>query len=889
MRDAERWGNMLYCPRTGRPISLAMQRMEMTGSVTPAGGVLTILHSFKCEEKDPMEAAYIFQLPRNGAIRRFRVRGEDFDVESVLSPRAEARKEYEKGVQGGHLSTLAETSLDGVVTLMVGQVQPEETVTVAIEVVSGVELRDGSYRFRFPFTMSPNYHHKASVSSTGSGMKVNLPPDVFGELVLPEFKTDATNLHEVSFRLHVESMGQLATISSPSHNITVQPNQDGSADVWLASLSSKPDKDLVLDVATQVATPVVFADASLVKDAPVTSTFPAGSPRWSATIPSELIPKGTDLPRKVLFLLDVSRSMEGNRLQQAKTALTALLSAMTPTDMFGLVAFSDNQNAFHDAMAPATDTNRARAARWLKQIEVVGGTELLSGLSKAVEVLDGPGDVFLMTDGEVAETGDIVTQTEMAGCRVHILGIGEASQDRFLAQLSRRTGGVQKMMNPSENVTEGALELFNAVKCPRQTGVKAIVVSAGATQTHDIGEVWDGRPILITDSGISGDRLPTEVGLVWGVSQNTKVDLKGTYREMADGMVALLWAGRQIEDLETSLDAVKNGPAKTTLNKSLVDVSTNYGLASRAMSLSAVVKRVGDQAGVTPIQKTVAVGMPSDMVGQAKQALNCLLVGHSSVTRSFSGVSYLSAAPVTYGSSFSGGSVLRSSGNLTKSSSSGTWVNTADCSNDTLGEAAACSFNDCDDSPDMERSLRSDVDYAPSNSIRQRLYSKSAWASPKLGGDDNSRGIQIGAQSVHPATTMAQEAHALMQAIGSLQADGGLPGYDATERVLKTALLGLVLLQKTIDSKTSMYKAHLKRIASFLKGHTEESSYSHFLAAMFETASVKMEGNWWDVYKGAQTMTTDELTHVSLRIFSASVTAGMPVVDNPGATTASVA
>ena len=52
-------------------------------------------------------------------------------------------------------------------------------MSVAVEIVGGVETRDEGYRFRFPFTLAPNYHSKAHAVTTPTGGKLQLPVNVF--------------------------------------------------------------------------------------------------------------------------------------------------------------------------------------------------------------------------------------------------------------------------------------------------------------------------------------------------------------------------------------------------------------------------------------------------------------------------------------------------------------------------------------------------------------------------------------------------------------------------------------------------------------------------------------------------------------------------------------
>ena len=63
---------------TGNPIRLAMQRLWLTGQVLPVGGRLVVQHVFRSDEDRPLEVIYSFPLPRDAALRGFRITGDGF-------------------------------------------------------------------------------------------------------------------------------------------------------------------------------------------------------------------------------------------------------------------------------------------------------------------------------------------------------------------------------------------------------------------------------------------------------------------------------------------------------------------------------------------------------------------------------------------------------------------------------------------------------------------------------------------------------------------------------------------------------------------------------------------------------------------------------------------
>ena len=192
---------------TAEPVRLSMQRLWLTGQVLAAGARLIVQHVFRSEEQKHIEVIYSFPLPRDAAMRRFRITGDGFESYSELIETEAAIKAYEEGIAQGSLSALARQYGDGIVNLTVGNVRPGETVTVCLEILAGVELKDDGFRFRFPFTLAPCYHAKARVAMISPGeAEMELPTAEFGDLILPRFRDDATALHQIGFELSLSGV-----------------------------------------------------------------------------------------------------------------------------------------------------------------------------------------------------------------------------------------------------------------------------------------------------------------------------------------------------------------------------------------------------------------------------------------------------------------------------------------------------------------------------------------------------------------------------------------------------------------------------------------------------------------------------------------------------------
>ena len=743
----------VFAPRnaeSGKPIELAMQRLWLVGRILGVGARLLVKHTFRSGEKKPLEVIYGFGLPRDAALRRFRITGKGFSVSSDLKPIEKVRETYEEALAEGHLAAMAAQYGDGLVNLTVGNIRPGEEVTVSLEIIAGVETRDDGIRFRFPFTLAPAYHSRARAAEVAPGVgEIELPSDEFGDLVLPQFVSDASALHEVGFDLSVSMGHPIVETGSPSHAVRVIAQGLGRSRVSLATAKDLPNRDLVLDIRTGESMEGVLA-----------GTGSDGRGYFGAVVPSsafrgEAKDGEAEEPRRVVFVLDRSGSMQGAPIEQARKAVGACLGALGGGDSFGIVAFDDNVEVFGHGLTEASMENRDKARKFLDGIGARGGTELAGAISAAAKMLGdassgGGGDVLVVTDGQVMGTESILGEARASGLRLHCLGIGSASQDRFLALLARETGGVSRFLTPCERVDLGAVELFASIGRPLGSGLGAKVegIEDGRIAPDLPAFVFGGTPVVVfgDTTGPGEGRLALE----WDAG-GKKRSLVTPLHIGAGGdgeTLRLLQGARLITDLESRYAAGEEREAKgregERVKKRLLALSQAYGLASREMGLVAVVERVGDRPGDIPVTRVVPVGLAQDV------AMGGYFVGH---LQNAGDPSLLYCSVPAGIPEFR---KLRVGGLFSKVRR--TW-----------GDKST------------------DTDRVTDNLSMVKNYA----------GDE----VEIN----------------LLKIAASLEPDGGMPGQNEEERALATILALLQFLAEGHNAKHGAFRAHVKRMLEFLK------------------------------------------------------------------------
>lgn len=600
-RESSYGGYLIISGETGKPVKLALQELSLTGRLLPIGASLQVCHVFRSEEDGPIEVVYAFVLPRDAALRGFRVSGKGFSIDSELRPTAEAVESYEDAIIDGSLASMLRQYKDGTVNLCVGNVRPGETVVVQLEILAGVELRDDGLRFRFPFTLAPTYQSGVRGVEIESGGGELASAGEFDRL-LPTWVERADALHRVTFDLMVAMPDGVVEVGSPSHQIRVRREADGRCRVSLAASAAVPDRDLVLDIKSQGERAVVTGGLT-----------GGGGGHFAVVLPSTLFGKAEARPRRLVFVVDRSGSMNGPALIQARQAVEACLGALSIEDQFGIVTFDNVVESMGTRLLDGSEASRDEARRFLKGIEARGGTELAAGFLAGAQMLGAEGgEVLVLTDGQVAETGTILASARDSGIRIHCLGIGSASQDRFLTLLARESGGVSRFVTPRERVDLAALELFTSIGRPAATRLDIDAARIDFAPAPP-AEVFDGTPLVLF--GELKEETEAVVHLSWdGSSGRESLDLpvRLALSDEAE-TVRLLQGSRLITDIEARGVSGETPRGNDRLRGALLKLSKRYGLVSQAMSLVAVVRRQGDQLGEIPKTQVVPVGMPQDV------------------------------------------------------------------------------------------------------------------------------------------------------------------------------------------------------------------------------------------------------------------------------------
>ena len=293
------------------------------------------------------------------------------------------------------------------------------------------------------------------------------------------------------------------------------------------------------------------------------------------------------VPRDVVIVLDVSGSMEGDKLVQAKEAAAYVLGHLGDEDRFAIVAFSRFVQSFRAGMSPAVDA--PAGIDFVDSLIASGGTNISGGLERGLGLLEGdrPGAVVFLTDGlpteGITELDGIMQVARSASSertQLFAFGVGYDVDTVLLDALSGQFIGSSHYVTPDERIDTEVQRLYERVSTPVLTDV---LVTIDGVKTWDIAPngmagIFAGNQALLTGRYTgSGGATVTVTGNSAQGPETFTYEVAFPDEDGTDPTVAQLWAQRRVADLLTEL---RIEGTRDSLVEEIVDIATRFGIVT---------------------------------------------------------------------------------------------------------------------------------------------------------------------------------------------------------------------------------------------------------------------------------------------------------------------
>jgi len=524
------------------------------------------------------EANYLYPLPGEAVFSDFSLWQGDQELKGEPMDAAQARAIYEEIVRRKRDPALIELAGHGLLRARVFPIGAGETRKITLRYTQLLDRVGDAWRFRY-------------TAGTGAGAAAS-----------------------ASFRMQVDSGARFGDPYSPTHRLSTT-RSDNRIELTLAETSARGDLELFLPLAR-----------SLVGMSLVTSQ-PIGEDGFFMLL---LAPGRSETPsvrRDLVAVLDVSGSMSGDKLEQAKAALAQLLGTLRSGDRFRVVTFGSSVRRYATGWTDVSGDNVRAAQEWVRRLETDGGTNIAGALGEAFAEPPAEGRlgvVVFLTDGmaTVGETSPerIADQAERGRgpFRVFAFGIGYDVNTYLLDRLTERARGVTEYIRPGGDIEQTVASLASKIASPVLTdlALRADGLELYDLQPHSLPDLFGGDELVVFGRYRGegrGERSVTVVGRRGGREERFTTAARFAGEQAGADYVQQLWAARKAGALSSEIRLHGPNPEivselkRLALRYGILTEYTSYlvqepNVVARPMPLQAPAPQ--DQAGAEAVQRS---------------------------------------------------------------------------------------------------------------------------------------------------------------------------------------------------------------------------------------------------------------------------------------------
>jgi Ca-activated chloride channel family protein len=211
--------------------------------------------------------------------------------------------------------------------------------------------------------------------------------------------------------------------------------------------------------------------------------------------PDDRLDKAKVLPKDIVFVLDTSGSMVGEKMEQAKNGLKFCLQQLNENDRFNLIPFSTEVRPMSEKLLKASKDNVQKALKTVEELEATGGTNISEAVATALanDFTDDPGRarlIVFMTDGlpttGITEMPQILKDVKTANAkkvRIFSFGVGHDVNTHLLDKMSGEWDGTSTYVQPKEDIEVKVSDFYTKVKNPVMTDIE---FDFGPAQAHSL-------------------------------------------------------------------------------------------------------------------------------------------------------------------------------------------------------------------------------------------------------------------------------------------------------------------------------------------------------------------------------------------------------------------
>jgi uncharacterized protein YegL len=299
------------------------------------------------------------------------------------------------------------------------------------------------------------------------------------------------------------------------------------------------------------------------------------------------------LAKDFVFLIDVSGSMGGEKIDQAKSSLLYIIDQLHEEDNFGIVSFSNQMSLPQETLVSKSNLDDVtRMKTWVSNLVAGGSTDINGALLSGLDLFgssERPLLLVLLTDGRPTSGVTDPTRIEenfhaenTVNAALFTLGFGSGVNFELLGSLARQNSGEALKIEENIEAVEQITNFYDSVSTPIFKDVKLAIMSGVVDNEvfpYFIPNLFDGSEMFLVGEREAGEAIhfvisgDTSVGQL---SYNFELDIQSS-SDSIDSWIELTWAIAKIDDL---LKNIEYGDSTTTIEEIVITMAFEYGLVT---------------------------------------------------------------------------------------------------------------------------------------------------------------------------------------------------------------------------------------------------------------------------------------------------------------------
>ncbi len=537
-------------PPNFSPFQLEIKSEKVQVEITQQMALTHIEQVFHNPSGSSLEGYFLFPAPVGAVISNFSMQVNGKEMQAELLDAQKARDIYENIVRQFRDPALLEYADRNLFKVRIFPILPNSDTRIKLSYSQTLPKDDATVEYVYPMNTQ---------------------------------KYSARPINEVTIEVAMSNNTAFKNIYCPTHQTEIVRKSATNAHVGYEAKNLNSDSDFKLYYTTDAND--IGASVLSYKRSNEDGFF------FLSLNPGEEIPNYEQPEKDIVFVIDVSGSMAGEKMTKAKQALQFCIANLNKGDKFNIIRFSTEARPLYAQLQTANNEHIVEAKQFIDNLKPIGGTNIDEALQQALAMktnANRPYIVAFITDGKptIGTTNedalvDIVKKNNHANTRIFTVGIGNDLNTYLLDKITELTRSYRTYITTDEDMELKLSSFYTKISSPVLTNLKITYSNNNDVydvQPHDLPDLFKGSSVSVLGRYRNGGQLTlTLEGTMNGETKRYTYQAQLPKQELKYDFVPTLWASRQVGYL---LDQIRLHGEDKELVDEVVRLAKQYGIVT---------------------------------------------------------------------------------------------------------------------------------------------------------------------------------------------------------------------------------------------------------------------------------------------------------------------